>query len=177
MAFVVEDGTGVLDANAYVTVAFADSYFEDRNQTSWSGSDLEKQGWIVRATDYVETRFYGQFRGYEAFPGIQALQFPRYLFGYPSVALTTVALPINLQKAVCEYALRAKTAPLAPDPVVDPSGFQISGTHKKVGPIEKDVEYATRGSGSTPQILRPYPAADMLLAGLVKSTQGRVIRS
>ena len=36
MAFIVEDGTNVENANAYVTVEFADSYFEDKGNTFWN---------------------------------------------------------------------------------------------------------------------------------------------
>ena len=36
MALVVEDGTGITNANAYVSVAEADSYFQARNNASWS---------------------------------------------------------------------------------------------------------------------------------------------
>ena len=44
MAFVVEDGTGLSNSNSFVAVAFADSYFADRNQTAWAGTDEAKKG-------------------------------------------------------------------------------------------------------------------------------------
>lgn len=37
MAFVVEDGSGIANANAYITVAYADEYFSDRGNADWAG--------------------------------------------------------------------------------------------------------------------------------------------
>jgi hypothetical protein len=176
MAFVPEDGTGLPDANSYVDVAFADSYFADRGVTDWAGEDTAKQNWLIRATDYIDSRFGGSFKGEQIAEGVQALEFPRYLDPC-SPTTPPVALPANLKKACCEYALRAKSTPLAPDIQMDPSGFQVSKTHKKIGPIENDVEYATRGSGAQRELLTPYPAADMLLRGLLKPYGARVIRN
>ena len=50
MAFIVEDGTGVEDANSYTSVAFADAYFADRNNTTWSGASVaDKEFALVKA--------------------------------------------------------------------------------------------------------------------------------
>lgn len=173
MAFIVEDGTGKPDANSFASVEFADSYFADRNIIAWSGSEPEKQGWLIQATDYIITRFYGRFYGemeYSADPA-QALPYPRI------VAYVSVGMPLNLLKATAEYALRAKKGSLAPDAVYTASGQVIQAQKKKVGPIETETTYAS-GTGGSANLLRPYPAADMLLKGLVRSSGGReVIRN
>ena len=49
MAFVVEDGTGISNSNSYAPVAFADSYFADRNQAEWVGTDEVKKAALIRA--------------------------------------------------------------------------------------------------------------------------------
>lgn len=175
MAFTPEDGTGLSTANAYVDTAFADAYFADRGVTDWTGTPEDKQSWIIRATDYIDARFGAVLIDQIAFPGIQALQFPRVKVG--TTATPPVSLPVNLKKAACEYALRAKTSPLAPDPVIDPSGFKVEKTHKKVGPIEKDVTFASQGPNASMVLLKPYPAADMLMRDLIRLTQGKVIRN
>ena len=36
MAFIAENNSGLTDANSYTDVAYADSYFLDRNNTIWS---------------------------------------------------------------------------------------------------------------------------------------------
>ena len=43
MALIVEDGTGLSDANSYVSVAYADAYFIARNVT-YSGYGLHGSG-------------------------------------------------------------------------------------------------------------------------------------
>ena len=53
MAFTVEDGTIVADANAWITVAYFEEYWADRG-TDLTGTDLAlKQAAIVRATAYL----------------------------------------------------------------------------------------------------------------------------
>lgn len=170
MAFVVEDGTAKADANAYVTIAEADGYFADRGNTAWTGADAVKQAALVKATDYIEGRFGQRFIGSRK-TTTQALAWPR--IGAADFADT--AIPVGLRRACCEYAVRALSAELAPDLKVDASGLTVVATKKKVGPIETDYAVPQTGLGSTPMLFRPYPAADMLLRGLVYSAS-QVIR-
>lgn len=170
MAFVVEDGTAKADANSYVTIADADSYFADRDNTAWTGADAVKQAALVKATDYIEGRFGQRFIGSKK-TTTQALAWPRT--GAADFADT--AIPVGLRRACCEYAVRALSAELAPDLKVDASGLTVVATKKKVGPIETDYAVPQTGLGSTPMLFRPYPAADMLLRGLVYSAS-QVIR-
>lgn len=170
MAFVVEDGTGKADANSYCSVAAADAYFADRGNVAWAGTDQQKQAWLVQATDYIDMRFSARFLGsrmYTDSPS-QALEFPRVDNGGQ-------VMPVNLIRACAEYALRAKSGPLAPDPVTDPSGYAVQSSTKKVGPIEKTTAFAV-SPGSARHVIKPYPAADMLLRPLLRSG-GSVIRN
>lgn len=169
MAFVVEDGTGVANANSYATVEFADAYFEDRGNTDWTGDDAAKQKVLVRATDYVEGRFGLRFIG-EQKTLTQSLSWPRYY----AAPYEDDVIPLKLQKAVCEYAVRAISGKLAPDLEVTDSGHSVVITKEKVGPIE--TEYAKANEFAQAAVFRPYPEADMLLAGLLDSASGRTIR-
>lgn len=107
--------------------------------------------------------------GYSGRP--QVLEFPRQYL-YDRVGIRVDGIPIKLQEATCEYAFRANSTTLAPDPTVDASGLRITGTTKKVGPITTDYKYAEE---QMPVITKPYPAADRLLQEYVKS--GGVIRA
>lgn len=164
MAFIVETGLGVADANMYCSLAFVDAYFADRDIAGWTGSNDHKQHAIVRATDYVELRFSEAFIGEEVLP-LQALSWPR-----KNTLIYDNAVPVKLQRAVAEYALRALTAKLAPDPVISDTGFSVVTTKEVVGPIEQSYEIAGGTSKSQPTLLRPYPAADYLLTSLLKTT-------
>lgn len=164
MAFVVEDGTVVANANSFVTLAYADAYFLDRAITAWTGVQAVKESALIRATDYVNNRF--NFLGTK-YDEDQTLEFPRVYADSEDAEM-----PDKLLKATCEYALRALTATLAPDPVTDTTGLQVQSKMTKVGPIEKEVVYK---EGGTIYTFKPYPAADMLLKGLIDNTR-RVIR-
>ena len=155
MAFTVEDGTGVEDANSWVPVDYANSYFTERGITTWTGADGVKEKALVRATDYVHVRF-----GRHWIPVGSDEVDPEVLYTFNET------IPVNLKKAVSEYALRALTATLAPDPTVDDNGLVTVVTKKQLGPLQK--QYAVIGNQEArPSLLRAYPAADMLLAGLI----------
>lgn len=156
--FTVEDGTGLADANAYITATEMREYFNDRGVT-FSETDDELQLKIVEATDYVEIRFYNTFRGSAEFPETQALSFPRTgVYGKNGIELATI--PTVLKNAVAEYAQRALTAPLLSDPTLSAS---VRRTRDKVGPLETEVEYI---GGFVPTI-NTYTKPDLMMRELV----------
>lgn len=166
MAYVAEDGTGLANANALCDLAFADTYFADRGVTTWAGADALKQSALIRATDYVEGRWQGKWKGSEQFPDVQGLSFPRLYIGHDG------AVPPDIKKAVAEYALRTLGGtPLAPDPVYDASGFMLTKAKEKVGPIETEYSYTEGGAAA---LIRAYPAADMLIRPFVRGNGGLV---
>lgn len=97
MAFVVEDGTGLSEANSYVSIAEADDFNADRGNVAWTGDDAAKQAALVKATDYIEQSYGSRWRG-EKLVDNQGLALPRD-FGTP--------LPRQLKQAVCVLALEA----------------------------------------------------------------------
>lgn len=174
MAFVAEDGTGLADANSLCDLAFADAYFTDRGIVAWTATTVTqaaKEGALIRATDYVEGRWANRFLGEIQFD-VQALSFPRTGLLINNVSADGT-VPIGIKKAVAEYAVRALTTTLAPDPVVDSSGLLLAGVREKVGPIETETRYQT-GAFYSNGTFRPYPAADMLIKPFVYRTGGLV---
>lgn len=157
MTFVVEDGTGLANANSYVSVADADAYFADRGIAAWTGSNTVKEQALIRATDFIETVYGRRFRGSVATES-QALSFPRYITDYDQ-------MPIELKRSTYEYALRALSAALLPDPKTDASGLPVVRKTTIVGPIETTLQYGA----TVPELTKSYPAADMLIAGLIRS--------
>lgn len=164
MAFIVEDGTIVVDANAFAAVAFVDAYFADRAIAAWTGVQAVKEAAIIKATDYINNRFL--FKG-DKVDDDQALEFPRM------VCDVDIGMPIKLQKATAEYALRALSGPLAPDPTVDERGLQVVSKMEKVGPLEESTTYS---ESKSVKAFKPYPAADILLRELVQFSATTVIR-
>jgi hypothetical protein len=171
MAFVVEDGTGVTGATSYASVEFADAYFDERGNEVWAAiADVaDKQRYLIQATDYIELVFGRRFIGEMGLTS-QALSWPRqYAGSYPKTAV-----PINLQNATAEYAMRAINGPLLPDPQVDANNFATVVTKKVVGPIEK--EFQVMGGMGRGRLIRSYPVPDGLMATLVQPGTLRVTR-
>lgn len=167
MAFTVETGTGVTNANAYIDVAYADAYFTDRGITAWTAAlTPAKQIAIIKATDYIETRWGRRFLGSGPLLDTQGLSFPR--------RDTFTGIPEGLKRATAEYAVRALTDELMPDPTTDASGGMIIGNRQKVGPIETEVTFSASAGVSA---LKPYPAADRLMTQYLRSSSGGVIRN
>lgn len=175
MAFTVEDGTGVEDANAYVTIAEVLEYLTDRNRASeWTGSDAVKQAAVIAATDYVEKRWGRAFLGRIGY-ATQGLSWPR-TYAYNGVAVTNV--PRALKQAVSEYAARALNNPLWADPpaALEVDGVEVSGAIKrkreKVGPLEEEIEYSeVDAEFALSNLMYPsYPAADNLIYSLLRPT-------
>lgn len=180
MAFVVEDGTGVVGANAYCEVAFVTDYLTDRNRQTENGwntaSVAAQQAAIVAATDYIETRFGHLVLGYLQYPDKpQGLSMPRTHLRDRAGRLVE-GIPDNWKKATAEYAVRAVAgAKLMPDPVVDDSGRAVKRKREVIGPIVTELEY--EGGPAFSHLLKPYPAADRLLYEyLAGGGQGGVYR-
>lgn len=170
MAFVVEDGTGLPNANSYSDVAYADEYFEERGITAWTGDDAQKQAWLVQATDYIQQVFAARFVGVKATTE-QALAWPRvFATARDGTDIADDIVPLAVIRACCQYALRAMQGPLMPDPLVSAEGYNVVTSRKKVGPIEK--EFRVMGSSGSPILIRSYPAADSLLTGLLVGGTG-----
>lgn len=169
MPFKVEDGSGFVDSNSYGAVADADAYFVLRGNGEWAALTTDqKQVALVKATDYIDQRFGGRFVG-DPMTDEQALAWPRDNTGRNEWDESII--PTKLQYACFEYADRARLAPLAPDLVYGTSGVATIQTKEKVGPIERTFA-AVGGDSASQTLLRPYPAADMYLRGLVYSTGG-----
>lgn len=104
--------------------------------------------------------------------GSQPLSWPR-LGVYDRSGRQVLGVPVEIKEAVAEYADRARSALLAPDPNVDAQGGSIIRLREKVGPIETETEYSEGTHlGIT---FKPYPAADALIFPFLLPA-GRAVR-
>lgn len=200
MAFTVEDGTGVANANSYVTTAFVDAHHSDRGRADWAGLNVgEKQRYAILASDYVDLRFGPRFRGYRR-GTTQGLEWPR-LDAVDDDGHLLQGVPNLLQKAVAEYALiAARQGELAPNPdlpvpnealedgvsTTSPTGELI---RERVGPIESEYRppslgqmlpasiRASQSSQVSDTFLPQYPRADLWIEQLLRgSLSGTLVR-
>jgi hypothetical protein len=174
MALIVEDGTGKADAESYIAVADATTYHAARGNADWAAlaSDTVREQMLRKATEYMVQQYRMRWKGVRA-TTVQALDWPRGLVERPDYAYagmngyTTISgdfyfpsddVPLEVERACAELALKAISGPLAPD-------LTPPVTREKVGPIE--VEYAQGARQTT-----TYQAVDNLLAPFLKIAGG-----
>lgn len=165
--FVVEDGTGLINANSLAAVADADVYHALRNNATWTNADLgTKQTALVRATDYIELRWGARLKGVRQFPeNPQNLSYPRLYIDSDG------AVPLGVQKACAEYALRALSSPLVPDPPAVTTARPVELLREKVGPLETETRYS---AGATLSSWQSYPVPDGLMKPFIAGGSGLI---
>lgn len=150
MALIVEDGTGLANADSYVSVADADIYASAMGHFAWTDVAVtveQKEVALRRATQYIDAEY--TFRGSVLDPD-QALEWPREEYSWPIRAVV---------HACCELAVRGLSTALLSD--VDASSVK----REKVGQIE--TEYFDPQNGGQVR----YAVVDNLLRSVV--TAGR----
>lgn len=197
MAIIVEDGTLVANANAYINVQFFRDWHSARgiDLSDFETSSIESA--IVKATDYVDKRFGTRFVGSKR-DRTQSLMWPRTdAWTNQEDYINTDEIPNELKRGVVEYALIAlKLGELLPIPAksfneVDmdsgettiSKGGLVLREKTKVGPIEEETWYNQdqwrlvlngRAPGAMSDMsslvnLPEYPVADEWLKPIVKA--------
>jgi len=158
MALIVEDGSGVSGAESYLSVADADTYWSNRNDTQWSGADTaDKEAALRTATQYIDAtyNFLSQIERSD-----QALKWPRVNF-YDRNDFFIDSIP---------NALKDATAELARDYIVNgdllPSQSR-GGDIRKVKAGSVEVEY-----GEAAPTQRTFNFVNRLLAAFTDGRQG-----
>ena len=109
VTLIVEDGTGIVDANSYISEAEYLAYWTNRgNATAIAITGDPLKSLLIQATDYIEIVYYGLWQG-ERLTTTQALEFPRIIDS------VDVGVPERLKKACCELAYTANSGALLTD--------------------------------------------------------------
>ena len=102
MALIIEDGTGLPTANAFISLDDADTYHSDRGNAAWAAaSEANRNAAIYYATDYINSSF--QWRGIIV-EDDQALNLPTK-GGYDNQGREITGLPVQVSRATAELAL------------------------------------------------------------------------
>jgi len=165
VAIVVEDGSGLATADAYVSVADCSTYFTNRQgSAAWNDAgvtDDDKEAAIRNATAYLDRRYRTIWKGRRVYEG-QALAFPRQdIQDTDGFAVVSDALPQELVDACCEGAVLALSEDLLPD--IANSGI-ISEESVSVGSVRSTTKY----EGGKSQIKR-FRKMETLLRGLLRN--------
>jgi hypothetical protein len=158
---VVEDGTGIVNADSYCSSAFAVTYLGTRGDTTFAALSQAAQDNALRlATDYMLGEYRYKWAGYR-FGLTQSLDWPRsyvpivdVAFGYgpaPSYYAFDI-VPLPVAQACADLALKSLSGLLAPD-------IEQGQTMVKVGPISVQYDrYSNRATfyRAIQNKLRPY---------------------
>ena len=198
MAVTVQDDEGqVADANAYIAQAFFITYCAARGYDHSAYSSDQLDAAIIRATDYLDTRF--RFRGVKLNTTGQTTEWPRKagaaltqpwlnidLLTSP-VLIASVGqdgtligpngesiegIPDALEKACAEYAFRALSASLFQDAPAPSGGVAIDEIEQTVDVISQRIKYSNGGQATSGGYVLPaFPLADNMLAraGLIET--------
>jgi hypothetical protein len=170
MALIVEDGTGLADAESYISVADADAYFLARGNATWAAlTNGNKEAYLRQGTDYMVQMYRSLWAG-ERMTSTQALDWPRIDVPSPDITgafVPTNVVPLEVKRACAELGVRVGSGALAPDET-------RAVLSEKIGVIA--VEYDKYSPAGT-----RYRAVDAMVAvyfnGSIPSMSIRLVRS
>lgn len=164
MALIVEDGTGRPDAETYTSVAQADAYHGALGrEANWLDLDTsEKEIALRNAAKFMIQIYRARWAGTRVRQE-QRLDWPRYGVIVDSFTVSSSAVPLEVQEACAELALRsANGEALLPDQ--DPGNSVVK--REKIGPL--DTEYFENSVGAAER----FPAVTGLLQPYFGATGG-----
>jgi hypothetical protein len=120
---IVEDGTGLSNADSYTSLAEANLYHANHGNVDWSDIDATTKEQLLRkATDYMVAQYRLQYAGYRRY-STQSLDWPRlYVPLIDSLSANVFPqyvdfdiVPTTVKNACAELALKSYTAILMQD--------------------------------------------------------------
>ena len=164
MAIVVENGTGLDNAESYVSVAEADARLANLGYTTWAPlQTVEKEQALRRATNYMVQEFRSKWKGARLL-STQILDWPRSDVYVDDILIASTIVPLEVKNTNIDLAIKAAAGDLNPDTTQ-------RVIREKIGPLEQEFS----ASGPSRSIFR---AAWMSLAPYLDSYAGsnQVIR-
>jgi hypothetical protein len=150
VALIVENGTGLANADAYISLGEFKAFCSDRNYRWEDYEDFAIESSIRLATGWIDT--YSRYKAARLLPA-QALEFPRSgLQDWSGYDVTGV--PARVKQACAELAFKGLSEPLYEDAarggmVKSESVGPISVTYEDGAPVGKVWQFAVN-------LLKPY---------------------
>ena len=163
MALIVEDGTGVLNANTYLSLADIQAWAALRGVDGASFTEPM----VIKAMDFIE-RFRDRYAGSTTVAG-QRLSFPRYQIWYEGDYISPVLIHPRLKDALAQLVVYVSQGiELEPISAGGETKFLV---RQKLGPIEREYsEAAFLASNLTPA----FYTVSSLLAPFMKRGSGQM---
>lgn len=159
MSLTVEDGTGLSNADSYLSIADADTYHSDRGNSSWTGTDTVKEQYLRKATEYLDRTFdwLGDIK-----KTTQSLNWPRDNVEDKQGRDLSDQVPVIIKNATAELALEIISSDL--DANTTKSDYV---KREKVGQLE--IEYKD-GSPSSKQFNRVVKMLNGLYSSMLSNS-------
>lgn len=166
MTLIAEDGTGIVGAESYASVAQIDAYWNARTHkteaATWTAATTaKKEGAAREATDFLDAQYGPYYRGARA-GYLQGLLWPR-TGTEDGAGYALPDLPPMLTAAVAELAVRALSGALMPDASIDGT---IKSYSETTGPLSETTVYAD-GAAAAPR----YGFLQGLMSAVCDGTQ------
>lgn len=146
---------------SYCTVSYADNYHANLGNAAWALlTTAQKEQSLRKATNYLEQVY--TWKGYRV-SSTQVLSWPRHDVYVDGYSVSSSFVPLQVQSATADLALKASNGDLSPD-------LTQEVKREKVGEIE--VEYK---DGSV-QYIR-YRSIDNMLKWFISGVAGGVNRA
>lgn len=163
---VVEDGTGLSNANSYVTTTEAEDYLSVKSATAFAlwDAELEQENYLMWATRLLDQR--ANFQGSKSV-STSALRWPRTgVRDRDGISLAYDEIPPAIKAAVIEIAFNLVSKAVDPSaPAADPTGAL-----KRVKADVVEVEYV-QGSATPGSDYFPF-GINEILSGLGSISTG-----
>ena len=163
------------NANSYVTLTEANSYFETvPDSTTWDNKTVDqKNRSLISATRWIDSFVYYGDRCDDG----QALKFPRNNYQVDGVELSCSTIPNNIKYA--QYEL-ARALANDTDAITGNTGTAGVPAEVKIGDLEVKFNTASQGTGSVNNIMDVYPWLQSYLGAYMLGGAGafqmRVVR-
>ena len=163
------------NANSYVTLTEANSYFETvPDSSTWTNkTDDQKKRALISATRWIDTLVYYGDRCDDD----QALKFPRTNYQVDGVELACTLIPQNIKYAQFELANALANDT---DAITGSTGTDGNFEEVKLGDIQVKYNTKSQGTGSVNNVFDVYPWLQSYLGAYVLGGAGsfqlRVVR-
>jgi hypothetical protein len=157
MALVVEDGTGLSGANAYVDVAFVTTYLSLRGDADWADLDtVDQEAAIVRATYALDYQYRDAWKGIRK-TATQARAWPRIktkddlttlLVDDEGYDIANDTVPVAVQNACAEVAKIETTQRFITQEITRDDMVKV----EKIGPLTTEWFEGTPATSVFPHI-------------------------
>jgi len=161
--FIVEDGTGLVNANSYCSVEEFRQYWTDRGVDYSAKTDEEIEQNLVKATQYIDKNF--KYIGVRPTRN-QALNWPRW-YAYSEEGYVYSGVPNDIVSATCEAGALA----IAGTSFFATTETGVSEKTENVGPVQTTYKYQTSQTGRV-----AYQAVQVYLKDLIRLKSHRIRR-